>query len=81
MVPTEDWYTLRRRLHSPAVKTGLMIFCALIMSRNSGKLCTRQVNRPLGLASPVALPTCYNKAAGLTPCCFSAPKNDLPCGR
>ena len=55
---TEDWYTLRRRLHSPAMNTGLMIFCVFIISRNSGKLCTRHENFPLALLSPLPELTC-----------------------
>jgi len=44
---TGDWYTLMRRLQSPAGKGGDMIFCARIISRNSSKLRTRHVNFPL----------------------------------
>ena len=62
---TEDWYTLRRRLHSPAMNTGLMIFCVLIISRNSGKLCTRHENFPLALLSPPPELTCRHEAHGL----------------
>ena len=53
---TEDWYTLRRRLHSPTRNTGLMIFCVFIISLNSGKLCTRHENLPLALLSPLLPP-------------------------
>lgn len=35
---TFDWYTLRRRLHSPTGKTGLIIFWVFIISLNSEKL-------------------------------------------
>ena len=45
--PTVDWYTLMRRLQSPAGKGGDMIFWTRIMSRNSPKLFTRHVNLPL----------------------------------
>ena len=44
------------------MNTGLMIFCVLIISRKSGKLCTRHENLPLALVSPLLTPelTCHD---------------------
>ena len=44
---TRLWYTLRRKLQSPAGKLGDMIFCVLIISLNALKLSTVHVNTPL----------------------------------